>query len=66
MFKYLIQTQSGHLNWMAIFALMTFFTIFVMAVWLVLTRDRAFYDHMASLPLDDDSELEKANRNEAQ
>ncbi len=64
MFKYLIQSQSGDLNWMAIFALVTFFTIFVMAIWLVLTRDRAFYDHMASLPLDD-SEPEKANRNEA-
>ncbi len=64
MFRYLIQSQTHDLNWMAIFALVTFFTIFLVAIWLVLVRDRAFYDHMASLPLDD-SKPEKANQDEA-
>lgn len=54
MFKYILQT-AGNFNWMAIFALITFFTIFIMAVYLAFSTKKEEIKHYASLPLEDGS-----------
>lgn len=52
MFKYILES-AGNINWMAIAALVTFFTMFVISAALVFKKDVRFVQHMASLPLDD-------------
>ena len=56
MYKYILE-MAGNINWMAIFALITFFAIFTIAVVLVLGKSRSFSDRMARMPLE-----EEANR----
>ncbi|MCB0659052.1 MAG: hypothetical protein KDC57_23070 [Saprospiraceae bacterium] len=55
MFKYIIN-HAGNVNWMAILALLTFMTIFVMSVVLIFRKDKKYLDHMAHLPLDEDDD----------
>jgi type IV secretory pathway VirB10-like protein len=38
MAKYILQ-EAGNFNWMAIFALLTFLTVFSIGVWLALRKD---------------------------
>lgn len=66
MFKYILET-AGNINWMAIAALMTFVTIFLVSTTVVLRRDTAFIDHMAHLPLEDahPQSAQKDNSHEA-
>ena len=52
MFKYILE-QAGNLNWMAIFALITFVFIFLLSVVLVIFGNKEHMDHMANLPLED-------------
>jgi len=52
MFKYILET-AGNINWMAIAALLTFVTIFLVSTVVILRRDRAFIDRMAHMPLED-------------
>ena len=52
MYKYILQ-QGGDINWMALFALLTFCFIFITSVILVMKRNKQFIEHMANLPLDD-------------
>lgn len=54
MFKYILES-AGNINWMAIAALLTFVTVFVLSAILVWRRDPAFIQKMASMPLDDAS-----------
>lgn len=54
MYKYILE-QAGNINWMALFALLTFCFIFGVSIILVLRRNKAHIDHMASLPLEDDT-----------
>ena len=53
MAKYILE-QVGGINWMAVFALLTFMFVFITSVILVLRKDKKHIDHMASLPLEDD------------
>lgn len=53
MYKYII-AEAGNINWMAIFALVTFFFLFLMSAVLVFRRNDAFIEKMSSLPLDED------------
>ncbi len=53
MFKHIL-AQAGDINWMALFALLTFFCMFLITLWVVFLRRKGFYDHMARLPLDDE------------
>lgn len=53
MFKYILET-AGNINWMALFALITFFSVFTIAVVLVLGKSREFSNKMGRLPLEDD------------
>lgn len=58
MYKYLLQ-ESGDINWMAIFALLTFVIVFGVSVYMIFRRDQKFIDHMANLPLEDEVEEEE-------
>ncbi len=51
MFKYILSTASGDINWMALFALLTFFTIFMIAVFQVFFQNKKHSKYMSDLPL---------------
>lgn len=52
MFKYILE-GAGNIDWMAVSALVTFFTIFVLSAVLILRSDRNFIEKMSNLPLED-------------
>jgi hypothetical protein len=52
MYKHILES-AGNINWMAISALLTFFTIFVLAAILAFKKDPAYIEKMSSMPLDD-------------
>ena len=52
MFKQLLATSSGEINWMALFALVTFFIIFSIVLFQVIFQRKKYTDYMANLPLD--------------
>ena len=52
MYKYILQ-GAGDINWMAVFALITFVSIFVISIVVIFGRSQAFIDKMSHLPLDD-------------
>lgn len=56
MYKYILE-GAGNINWMAIFALLTFLFIFLVSVVVVFSRNKAFIDKMAHMPLDDNQSL---------
>jgi hypothetical protein len=51
MFKYIL--EGNNINWMAIFALVTFFFVFLVSTLVILGRNKTFTDKMAHLPLED-------------
>lgn len=59
MFKHLISTSSGTINWIALMMLVSFFFIFTLIIVLIffLKKDHAKY--MANLPLDYKSNLDE-------
>ncbi len=52
MAKYILE-QAGGINWMAIFALLTFFTVFSVSVWMVFRKNNSTIKHIENLPLED-------------
>jgi hypothetical protein len=52
MYKYILE-GAGNINWMAIFALLTFFSMFVITAWVVLLKDKTYTEKMAHLPLEE-------------
>jgi hypothetical protein len=54
MFKYILES-AGNINWMAIAALLTFFTVFMVSTVLVLKSDKKYIDKMANLPFEEDN-----------
>ncbi len=56
MYKYILQS-AGDINWMAIFALLTFVFMFVISAIIIFARGKEYINHMANLPLDEDSNL---------
>lgn len=56
MYKYIL-AETGT-NWMALFALLTFFALFVISAVAVFWRKKEFIEHMERMPLDD-AETEK-------
>jgi len=56
MYKYILET-AGNINWMAVFALMTFFFIFSMSVYLAYVKDKKSLQNIANLPLADDEPI---------
>ncbi|MEM1121895.1 MAG: hypothetical protein AAGJ18_15695 [Bacteroidota bacterium] len=51
MYKYILE-GAGDINWMAIFALVTFFWIFSVSAITIFLKKKSFIDHMAHLPLE--------------
>ena len=56
MFKYLLE-GAGDINWMAIFALITFFFIFLVSTVVVFMKNPAYIEKMANMPLEDNQPI---------
>lgn len=54
MYKYILEA-AGNINWMALFALLTFLFIFVVSAILTFTKNSQQIKHMAEMPLEDDN-----------
>lgn len=53
MYKYILES-AGNINWMALFALITFFSVFMISIWLVFRDCKDYISKMEHLPLEDD------------
>ena len=53
MFKHIL-ANAGDINWMAIFALLTFFLLFVISAITIFRKNKNFIQRMSNLPLDED------------
>lgn len=62
MFKYILE-GAGQINWMAIAALITFVTVFIVSAVVAFRTEPAFIDKMANLPLDDSKPFNAENEN---
>lgn len=49
MYKYLL-AESGYINWMAIFALITFFAVFIITIWVTFKKSPDFIKKMEMMP----------------
>ena len=55
MFKYIL--EGNNINWMAIFALVTFFAVFLISTLVILGRNKNYTEKMAQLPLEDEKPI---------
>lgn len=53
MYKYILEATEN-LDWLALFALLTFFIIFSLSIYLAFVSKKSEMSKMARLPLDDD------------
>jgi hypothetical protein len=65
MFKYILE-NAGDINWMAIFALITFMALFIISVAVLFFYSPAYFDKMSNLPFEDNHPLtsETSDRHE--
>jgi len=56
MYKYILES-AGNINWMALFALITFFIVFSMSIYLAFVKDTKDLQQIADLPLSDDQPI---------
>ncbi len=61
MYKYIL--ENNNINWMAIFALVTFFVMFLVTIVVVLGRNKQFEEKMANLPLEDNHPVKPETSN---
>ncbi|MEZ4984244.1 MAG: hypothetical protein R2795_04270 [Saprospiraceae bacterium] len=54
MFKHILASGGENINWMAIFSLITFFTLFVISAIAIWGKSKAYVKHMEELPLDEE------------
>lgn len=54
MFKYLLE-GAGNINWMAIFALLTFMFMFLVGAITILRSKPSYIEKMSNLPLEDET-----------
>ena len=52
MYKHIL-ANAGDINWMAIFALLTFVLLFVISAVTIFFKNKGFIDKMSNMPLDD-------------
>ncbi len=52
MFKHIL-ANAGDINWMAIFAMLTFILLFVISAVAIFGKSKSFINKMSNLPLDD-------------
>jgi len=57
MFKHLLENIGNDINWMALFALVTFVVMFVIGTLTVLSRNKDYIEKMSNMPLDDNHPL---------
>lgn len=55
MFKHILASGGDNINWMAIFSLLTFFAMFTIGIIAVWGKSKAYVQHMAELPLDEET-----------
>lgn len=60
MAKYILES-AGNINWMAMFALITFMVVFLTGVIMVFTNNKAFITKMENLPLEGNEESPETN-----
>ncbi len=53
MAKYILE-GAGNINWMAIFSLITFLTVFSVGAWMAFRKNNAVIKRMENLPLEDE------------
>jgi ABC-type multidrug transport system permease subunit len=58
MYKYILET-AGNINWMALFALLTFFFVFTVSIYMTFIADEKQLEEAANLPLVDDDPINK-------
>lgn len=51
MYKHILQS-AGNIHWLAIGALLTFFTVFVVSAILVFKKESSYLKRMSEMPLD--------------
>jgi len=55
MYKYILESVEN-LNWLAVVALVLFFSIFVVSTIWIMAKKKDFIDRMSHMPLEDDEE----------
>ena len=60
MYKHILES-AGDINWMALFALLTFFALFIIGIVAVFGKNKAYIEKMSNLPLDDGNNLTDEN-----
>ncbi len=56
MYKYILE-KLGDFDWMALFALLTFFFVFTLSAYLIFIKDKSEVARLSNLPLDDCEDL---------
>jgi len=56
MYKYILES-AGNINWMALFALLTFFIVFSMSIYLAFIKSSKELEEVAHLPLVEDDSI---------
>lgn len=56
MYKYILES-AGNINWMALFALLTFFIVFSMSIYLAFMKSSKELREVANLPLAEDDPI---------
>lgn len=56
MYKYILES-AGNIDWMAVFALLTFFIIFSLSAYLAFKKDKVELDRISALPLAEDDPI---------
>ena len=54
MYKHILES-AGNINWMALFALITFFALFIIGIVSIFGKNKAYIEKMSNLPLEDDN-----------
>jgi hypothetical protein len=58
MYKYIL-SEAGNINWMALFALLTFMFVFITSAILIFSKNNDFINKMASLPLENEDSIDQ-------
>ncbi|WP_235296417.1 hypothetical protein [Portibacter marinus] len=61
MYKYILES-AGNINWMALFALLTFMFVFIVSAILIFTKNKKTIQHISHLPLVNEEDLNIENR----
>lgn len=59
MFKYILE-NGGEINWMAMFALITFFAMFIIGLIAVFGKSKSYIEKMSNLPLEDEHQSDNS------